>query len=114
MTVGELTLTGPVGVRRFTADATCRAFEGHEHNYDHATVIVKGRVSISRRVVVHGETIDAGTTEHGVGDVVAIPAKMRHTIAALDDDTQYLCIFSHRDFDGLVTEVYTGNPAAYL
>ncbi len=108
-----LAIVGPVGVRRFEALHICEAFEGHEHNYAHATIVISGRIRVSREVVRDGQVVDAGTTEHGPGDVIAIPAKMRHTIKALAPHTRYLCVFSHRDLHGLVTEAYEGHLAAY-
>ncbi len=102
----ELFIDGPIGYREFELAKTCTVSENHRHNYDHVTVVITGRVSIT----IHG--VD-GAKEYGPGEVIAVPAMQEHQIKALTDHVRYLCIFSHRDFSGLVTQAYAGNTAAY-
>lgn len=100
----QVAITGPVGYREFVLDKACDSHRGHVHHYDHATFIHRGRVRI-----------EAGDTarEYAAGQWVDIPANLSHTIVALEDHTVYFCIFSHRDFDGIVAQAFTGNEEAY-
>lgn len=110
-------LAGPVLLRPTTLEKTCDSHVGHEHNYDHTTLVLSGRLRVLYRYVqpdgteVEGETDDLGPGEH-----VVVLAKVRHTLKALEDDTTYVCIFSHRDLGGVVVERYAAlaNPRAYL
>jgi quercetin dioxygenase-like cupin family protein len=111
----ELRQVGPIGFRRFVLEKTCNESEGHEHNYDHATIVVRGRIRVAYSYLNReGKEVKGETQEFCQGEVIEIKAKVRHTIKALDDNTVYLCVFSHRDFDGLVTQSYVGNTAAYV
>lgn len=102
-------IVGPIGIRRFVAEKRCVAYEGHSHNYDHTTVVVRGRI----RVTVERDGASELLGEFAQAGAVEIKAGLVHTIKPLDDDTVWLCIFSHRDFDGLVTQEYHGNLKAY-
>lgn len=100
----SLNIVGPIGVRQFVLEEKCQESEGHEHNYDHTTFVHRGRLRVTM-----GERVN----EYAAGEFVVIPAGMRHTLKALEPNTVYYCIFSHRDFDGLVTQRYIGNVRAY-
>jgi quercetin dioxygenase-like cupin family protein len=107
-------IVGPIGIRRFTLDSVCQESVGHEHNYDHVTIVISGRIRVKYRYVQDGKEIEGESREFGPGDPVTIKANVRHTIKALAPNTVYLCIFSHRDFEGLVTQTYVGNHEAYV
>ena len=115
-----LAITGPVGYRRYHLENVCDAEHGHAHNYDHTTQILRGRIL----VIAQEKTGDCPSTkepvlrevnrqEYGWGEKVYIPAGLWHTIKALEPNTVYECLFSHRDFDGLITQRYVGNDTAY-
>ena len=113
----SLTIVGPVGIRPMHLAKACEANVGHEHNYDHTTIIIRGRVKVQYRYVKDGQEIEGETEEFGQGETIHIRAKVRHTITALEDSTVYYCVFSHRDFDGVVCERYEatlGNQAPYV
>ncbi len=110
MPVSDLSIVGPVGIREMTLPAVCEAHEGHTHNYDHATIVISGRVKV--QYVLPGGT-EGESREFGPGEAIAIKANVKHTLKALEENTKYLCVFSHRNFNGLVTQEYTGNQAAY-
>ena len=110
----EVAITGPIGYRRYVLEKTCESNVGHTHNYDHTTIVIRGsiRVTISKQDA-DGNTVTVGSREYSAGEVVFIAANLMHTIKALEDNSVYMCVFSHRDFDGLVTQKYVGNGAAY-
>jgi quercetin dioxygenase-like cupin family protein len=91
----------------------CESHKGHEHNYDHTTIVIRGRIKVCYEYEKDGQTVSGESGEFGPGEDVFIRAKVRHTIKALEDNTVYMCIFSHRDFDGVVVETYVGNQSAY-
>ena len=106
----DVATTGPVGYRQFVLEKTCDVSRGHKHNYDHATFIHRGRVRITAS---RDDGAEITSREFGAGEWADIPANLLHTIKALEDNTIYFCIFSHRDFDGLVSQSFAGNTAAY-
>ena len=107
-----LEIVGPIAVRRGTLEAICDESAGHEHNYDHVTLVLHGRIRVKYAWDEAGRTIEGQSKEFAAGETVHIKAKVRHTIKALDPNTRYVCIFSHRDFDGLVTQSYVGHVLA--
>lgn len=116
--MSQLTISGPVAMRGpMVLEKACDANVGHEHNYDHVTLVISGRVRVLYRYVVDGREVEGQTEEFGPGEPIEVRAKVRHTITALAPNTVYVCIFSHRDFGGIVVERYEaamGNEAAYI
>lgn len=112
--MSDVAIIGPVGIRQMHMERECHAHSGHEHNYDHTTIIIRGRVKVLYRYVKDGQEIEGESEEFCQGETIHIRAKVRHTIKALEDNTLWYCVFSHRDFDGLVTQEYVGNQAAYV
>lgn len=108
-----MTTIGPIAYRSYVLDHVCQESAGHEHNYDHVTIVIAGRIRVTYSWVEDtGNVVTGESREFHQGEVIHIKAKVRHTIKALVAPTKYLCVFSHRDFDGLVTESYVGNAAA--
>lgn len=78
---------------------------GHTHNFDHATFVTHGSFHAKRwqRIVnedgspkMDGWLLTDERDLHA-GDIVLIKAEMKHSFEALEDDSRYSCIFSHRD-----------------
>lgn len=105
-----LAITGPVGYRRYVLEKECEESIGHKHNYDHTTQVLRGRIRVT---ATDDDGKVLGVQEYGWGEKVLIPASLHHTIKALEPNTVYECLFSHRDFDGLITQRYVGNDTAY-
>lgn len=112
-TFGDLQTTGPVGHRTFLLEEVCQESEGHEHNYDHTTIVINGRLRVTYSYQEGDTRVEKVSREFGQGEFIEIKAGVRHTIKALEPNTLYACVFSHRDFNGLVTQVYNGNIKAY-
>lgn len=108
-----LTLVGPVGIRGFHLEKLCETSEGHQHNYDHTTIVIRGRLKVTYRYEKDGQIVEGESAEFGQNEAFVIKAKVFHTLKALEPDTLYSCIFSHRDFDGQIVQNYAGNQAAY-
>ena len=109
----QLAINGPIGYRQFALEKVCEVNEGHTHNYDHAMIVISGRLRVRYRYTVDGQTVEGDSREFAQGEIVTVKANVLHEIKALEPNTRYLCVFSHRDFDGLVTQTYVGNQAAY-
>lgn len=106
----DLAISGPVGFRRFVLEKVCESGVNHKHNYDHTTFVHRGKVRIS---IVDDNEVVLASREYEAGSFVHVPANQRHIVKALEPNTVYFCVFSHRDFDGLVTQEYHGNDRAY-
>lgn len=103
---------GPVGVRRFTLERTCQANEGHQHNYDHVTFVRRGSIQVLWKTSEDGEVKTSKTFKQG--DMFLVKASVWHTIKAMEPNTEYACVFTHREFDSEeVVQEYNGNPQAY-
>lgn len=84
--------------------------QGHTHNFDHTSIVFTGSVHIKR-------THPNGTVEEQ--DFVApahclIKAEDVHEITALEDNTTFWCVYSHRTPQGDITQEWTGWMRATL
>lgn len=81
---------------------------GHKHKFDHMTLVRSGAIHV-RAVLETGVVIER---EFSADDMyhahVLIRAGVEHEITALVDNTEFWCIYSHRDPQGRVTQTYTG------
>ena len=105
-------LLGPVGIREMELPRQCQQNEGHLHNHDHTTFVMAGAVQVYYRR--EGETQEHQSIVYRAPARFAVLARVYHRIVALEPNTVYWCVFSHRDAEGLVVEEYLGNDAAYV
>lgn len=92
--------------------------DGHTHNFDHTTIVFSGRVRvIARKPGLDGQLIEiadrcfGGPDDHGRHFLVK--ANVHHEIVALEDNTEYWCVYSHRTPQGEVSQANTGWQDAY-
>lgn len=114
--MSQLEIVGPVGIRKMHLEKTCDHHVWHEHNYDHTSVILRGRATVHFNYEENGKTVEGVSPEFGPGEAIVIKAKTRHMIKSMEPNTHWICIFSHRDFNGVVVEKYEnslGNDHAY-
>lgn len=109
MIIGEFNV-GPVHPRRFHLAKTCHSSETHQHNYDHSTIVLRGRLLL---ITSDPDGTEVSRQEYGWGEWFDMKAYQHHTLKALEDGTVYDCVFSHRDFDGQVSQRFVGNSEAY-
>jgi quercetin dioxygenase-like cupin family protein len=89
--------------------------EGHEHNFDHTSIVFEGCVHVV------GQTPDGRTVEVTLpytedGKTVRhclIDRQVKHRIEALED-SHFVCAYSHHTPQGEVTQVCTGWHGAYV
>lgn len=83
---------------------------GHKHNFDHTTFVIKGAVHMVA-------SDDAGTVlwekTFKAGEWVLIKAEILHEITALEEDTLFNCVYSHRTPQGDVVQECNGFDDAY-
>lgn len=82
--------------------------EGHEHNFGHMTWMIAGAADI----VAHTPGEPEKYVHLEAGNRFYIAAGVRHTITATKPDTQFDCMYFHRDENGDVIPEYTGNVKA--
>lgn len=150
--VTGLAIPGPTFSRTFVSDERCEQHVGHKHNYDHTTVICRGRALLT----ISEEKLDGsleviGEREYAEFAEIPVKARLHHTIKDVTPpisdrdkalvaevcacpglsseakelvlsmqkriDSQllaYKCMYPHRDFNGLVSQDFTGNGSAYV
>jgi quercetin dioxygenase-like cupin family protein len=76
-------------------------------------MVLRGSIRVSYSYTENGQQVE-GSHDYAIGESVVIKATVEHTIKALEPNSMYACVFSHRDFDGQVAQVYMGNDEAYI
>lgn len=75
--------------------------EGHAHNFDHVTMVVQGAVRIKAKGPDdNGREVIKRAAGPFQDRLVLIRAGVEHEITALEDGTEFLCIYSHRNAQG--------------
>lgn len=84
--------------------------QGHKHNFDHTTIVFSGAVHVGAKLP-DGSIVsrDFHSPSHFL-----VKADVEHEITAIEDNTVYWCVYSHRTAQGDVSEVATGWEAAYV
>lgn len=68
---------------------------GHEHHFDHQSLLTNGKVMVN---------VDGVVTKHEAPKMLFIPAGKKHQFVALADDTILWCVHAVRDGDGDVID----------
>lgn len=92
----EMGYFGNIWVRQNVLPKTGDSFGGHQHYFDHVTLLVKGKVSVD----VEGHA----PKEFTAPTFIVIKKEHEHKITALTDDVLYFCVFALRDMDGEVID----------
>jgi hypothetical protein len=78
---------------------------GHRHNFDHISLLVKGKVLV--------EVDGYDPKEFTAPTFIMVKRQFKHKFTALTDDVCWYCVFALRDVDGDVTEIYSGDNSPY-
>lgn len=101
----ELGAIGGVYVRQNWLEKAGEEDPGHEHEVDHATLLMRGRVRLE---------VDGFEPTVWEGPVfIPIKKQFRHKFIAETDDVLWYCIFAFRDENGEVTEIFNGDITPY-
>jgi quercetin dioxygenase-like cupin family protein len=84
--------------------------EGHAHNFDHTSIVIRGAVHV---VVLDpaGGAVQEG--DFKAGEHFLVKAGVEHEITATEPDTLFHCVYSHRTPQGDVVQEYTGWEKAH-
>ena len=83
--------------------------QGHKHNFDHTTIVFSGAVHV-KAVLPSGKVIER---DFAAPTHFLVKAEVEHEITALEDGTQYWCVYSHRTPQDEIVQTYTGWGDAY-
>jgi len=97
------TVCGPVLIRKFEMPKQCDMGIIHAHHHDHTMLIFRGSANVFLTV----DGIEGPATLLNAGDTFNVPAETPHRLVTLEDGTEWFCIFSHRDLDGIIVQRYT-------
>lgn len=101
MSSHELGFFGNIWVRQNVIPKEGNSFGGHKHHFDHVSLLTKGKV----RVEVEGHP----PKEFTAPTFIIIRKEHNHNFVALEDDTNWYCVFALRDLNGeVVDDVYGG------
>lgn len=94
----ELGYFGNIWVRQHVFEKMGESHGGHEHKFDHVTLLTSGKVQVE----IEGKE----SKEFTAPTFIVIRKEKRHTIKSLEDGTVYYCVFALRDLDGEVMEIF--------
>ena len=94
----ELGYFGNIWVKQNVLELAGEAHDGHEHKFDHVTLLVSGKV----RVELEG----SDAKEFTAPTFIIIRKEHQHKITALADGTVYYCVFALRNIDGDVMDIF--------
>lgn len=77
---------------------------GHKHNFDHTTFLFTGKAHV-KAVLPNGSIVEKDFT---APSHFLVKKDVEHEITALEPDTEFFCVYSHRDAQGRVTEENDG------
>jgi quercetin dioxygenase-like cupin family protein len=89
-----------------------QVIKGHKHNFDHTSFVTDGSVHV-HAVCPDGRVIDADFGRGHAYRHFLVLAGVEHEITALEDGTNFYCIYSHRTPQGEISQVQTGWMEGY-
>lgn len=84
--------------------------DGHTHNFDHTTIFFKGSFHVKAKLP-NGTIIERDFTAPAH---CLILADVEHEITALEDNSEFWCVYSHRSPQGDVVQEYNGWDQNYV
>lgn len=85
--------------------------KGDVHKHDHTTIIIHG-VFYVLVTDVEGRTVQDGYLI--AGDHLLVLAHHKHTFIAQEDNSHFICVYSHRNHQGEVILQYNGLRDSYV
>ena len=113
-------ISGNIFIRPNTLENVGDKCGNHTHNFDHTSIVFSGRVKVRAHKALEdgspGEFI-CERTFGGPDDVsrhFLVKANVCHDIEALEPNTVFWCVYSHRTPQGDVVTHNTGWGGAYV
>lgn len=107
-------VSGNIFIREMPFAKAGAVIEGHCHNFDHTTYIVRGSAQIES---LHADgTVKQTVTKRALDghNWVLIKAGVSHRLTALEDNSMGHCVYSHRNPQGEIVEAYDGWTEGYV
>lgn len=99
--------------------------DGHPHNFDHTTIVYAGKIKVVAHKTLkdeNGKYLKDENGQYQKGEFIAeheygngaedrhvlIKADVLHEITALEDNTVFWCVYSHRTPQGDVIQKFEG------
>ena len=96
VTASDVGFFGNIFVRKIVFSCVGDVMPGHDHMFDHVTLVSQGSVHFRCQVTGIDKTIVAPA-------FIETPAKAYHDLIALEPNSVAWCIFAVRDEDGFVS-----------
>jgi hypothetical protein len=94
----ELGYFGNIWVKQNVLERKGEHFNGHEHKFDHVTLLTSGKLQVE----VEGKE----PKEFKAPTFIVIRKEQKHKLTALEDSTTYYCVYALRNLDGEVIEIF--------
>jgi quercetin dioxygenase-like cupin family protein len=108
-------VSGNILIRPMEFESAGKTVDGHAHNFDHTTYVVRGALRIEQLDADTGEVVRTADKKASDGqNWVLIRAGAVHRITALEDNSLGHCIYSHRNPQGDIVQVCEGWGEAYV
>lgn len=101
--------SGNIFMRKWRGVAKGHVIEGHKHTFDHTTIVFVGAVNV-KATLPDGKTVER---TFRAPTHFLVKADVEHQITALEEGTEFWCVYSHRNGQGDIVEEYTGWEPAY-
>lgn len=106
-------ISGNIFIRPMPFDQAGSTIEGHAHNFDHTTYVVRGSVRIEA-LDDAGNVLRSAVKKASDGyNWVLIRAGVIHRLTALEANSLAHCIYAHRTPQGDVVQDWDGWSPAY-
>jgi len=97
-------VSGNIFIRPNKLEKAGSGTPAHSHNFDHTTIVFKGSIHV-HATLPNGTVIER--------DFVApshflVRRDVLHAIFALEDNTEYWCVYSHRSPQGDIVQEWNG------
>ncbi len=96
LTTEAIGYIGNVWIRVHKFASVGEVHAGHRHTFDHVSFLMKGRARV---------TVEGRSTDYSAVNFIKINKDLNHEIVALEDGTEWWCVFAVRDDNGEVAEV---------
>lgn len=107
-------VSGNIFIREMAFEKAGDVVEGHTHNFDHTTYVIRGSLkieSLNEDGSVKASVVKKASMGH---NWVLIKADTKHKLTALEDNSMGHCIYSHRNGQGEIQEAYDGWTPGYV
>lgn len=103
-------VSGNIFIRPNILEKAGEKIQGHTHNFDHTTIFFTGSFHV-KAVLPNGKIIER---DFHAPSHCLIKADVVHEITALEDKSQFWCVYAHRNAQGDVVQEYNGWGTSYV